>query len=89
MKRVLSLKRPFSTIPLILAFVLPESPAWLLHKDKISQARESFRKLHGPEVALVHQDLFEDMHRAVAEERRAANDHKATYLVSLLEHNAT
>lgn len=26
-----------------------------------------------------HQDLFEEMHRAVAEERCAANDHKANY----------
>jgi hypothetical protein len=79
-RRLLILARPFSAVPLGLAFVLPESPAWLLHKDQISRAREAFRKLHGPEVALVHQDLFEDMHRAVAEERRAANDHKATYI---------
>jgi MFS family permease len=71
---------PFSAIPLVLAFVLPESPAWLIHKDKISAARSSFRKLHGEAVALAHQDLFEDMHRAVAEERRAANDRKATYM---------
>ena len=71
---------PFSAIPLVLAFVLPESPAWLLHQDRIQDAREAFRKLHGAQVALAHQDLFEDMHRAVANERRAANDHKATYL---------
>jgi MFS family permease len=71
---------PFSAVPLVLAFVLPESPAWLLQKDNISAARESFRKLHGAKVALAHQDLFEEMHRAVAEERRAANDAKATYL---------
>lgn len=70
---------PFSAIPLVLAFVIPESPVWLISKDKISAARESFRRLHGPQVAEAHQDLFEDMHRAVAEERRTSNDHKANY----------
>ena len=71
---------PFSAIQLVLAVVLPESPAWLLHKDRMADARNSFRKLHGASVAVSSQDLFEDMHRAVNDERFAANDRKATYV---------
>lgn len=71
---------PFSAIPLVLAAVLPESPAWLIQKDNMTAARNSFRKLHGAAVALSHQDLFEEMTKAVNEERWAAQDRKATYL---------
>ena len=71
---------PFSAIPLVLAVFIPESPAFLLQRDRISSARDSFRKLHGPTVASAHQDLFEDMHTAVDEERRTAQDRSVTYL---------
>ena len=71
---------PFSAVPLILAFVLPESPVWLLQQNKTQAARDAFRQLHGAKVALEHQDLFDDMHKAVNEGRWAAQDRKATYI---------
>ena len=37
----------FSAIPLLLVMVLPESPAWLLRKDKEDAAVESSRRLQG------------------------------------------
>ncbi|TKA71156.1 hypothetical protein B0A55_08256 [Friedmanniomyces simplex] len=71
---------PFSVFPLALAFFVPESPVWLLQKGRTQAARDCFRKVHGPKVAANHQDLFEDMDRAVTEERWAAQDRAASYL---------
>lgn len=71
---------PFSAIPLLLAALVPESPVWLLQKEKLQKARDCFRRLHGVDVAATHEDLFEDMQRAVNEERWAAQDRKATYI---------
>ncbi|KAK1815523.1 hypothetical protein LTR12_010074 [Friedmanniomyces endolithicus] len=51
----------------------------LLQKERTQAARESFRKIHGPTVAADHEDLFEDMNRAVTEERWAAQDRSASY----------
>ncbi|KAK3705979.1 hypothetical protein LTR37_012973 [Vermiconidia calcicola] len=71
---------PFSTVPIILAFVLPESPVWLIRKEKIEQARSCFKRLHGATVAATHQDLFDEMHKAVHEEQEKARGHSANYI---------
>ncbi|KAK3634323.1 hypothetical protein LTR56_015357 [Elasticomyces elasticus] len=71
---------PLSAIPLALAIFIPESPVWLLQKNEEQDARKMFSKVHGPKVAANHQDLFDDMNRAVTEERWAAHDRSATYL---------
>ncbi|KAK0279821.1 hypothetical protein LTR91_005573 [Friedmanniomyces endolithicus] len=70
---------PFSIFPLALAVFVPESPVWLLQKERTQAAHESFRRIHGPTVAADHEDLFEDMSRAVTEERWAAQDRTASY----------
>ncbi|KAK0866605.1 hypothetical protein LTR87_014952 [Friedmanniomyces endolithicus] len=71
---------PFSIFPLALAIYVPESPVRLPQKERTQAAHESFRKIHGPTVAADHEDLFEDMSRAVTEERWAAQDRTASYL---------
>ena len=71
---------PFSAIPLVLALVIPESPVWLLRKDEVSSARSAFRRLHGSKRVAEYQDLFDEMHNAVNEERWAAQDRRATYV---------
>ena len=71
---------PLSAIPLVLAIILPESPAWLLRKGKTAAAQNSFRKIHGVKVAAQHQDLFEEMSKAISEERWTSNDRGATYI---------
>ncbi|KAK5171482.1 uncharacterized protein LTR77_004627 [Saxophila tyrrhenica] len=71
---------PLSIIPLVLTIVLPESPVWLLRKGKMAAAQNSFRKLHGAKVAAAHQDLFEEMNKAISEERWASNDRGASYM---------
>jgi hypothetical protein len=71
---------PLSAIPLILTIVIPESPVWLLRKNKTAAAQECFRKIHGAKVAAQHQDLFEEMSRTIAEESYAAHDRGATYI---------
>ena len=70
---------PFSVVPLVLAVILPESPVWLLQKDRTGAARDTFRKLHGAMVASENQDLFDDMNKAVSEERYASHARNATY----------
>ncbi|KAK0825064.1 hypothetical protein LTR73_007351 [Friedmanniomyces endolithicus] len=74
---------PFSIFPLALAVFVPESPVWLLQKERTQAAHESFRRIHGPTVAADHEDLFEDMSRAVTEERWAAQDRTASYFECL------
>jgi MFS family permease len=71
---------PLSVIPLVLAVILPESPVWLLRKGKLAAAQNSFRRLHGATVAAAHQDLFEEMNRAISEEKWASNDRGASYI---------
>ena len=71
---------PFSAVPLVLALVLPESPAWLLQKDRHAAAYTAFQQLHGKQHASVHQDLFDDINKAVTEERITAQGRKATYV---------
>lgn len=63
-----------------LAFLLPESPAWLLQKSRMNKAYDAFRKLHGAKGTAANQDLYSDMQKAVNDERYAAQDRTATYL---------
>lgn len=69
---------PFSVIPVLLGIFLPESPALLLRRDQNRSAWLSFVKLHGETTAAQCEDLFEDMRKAVNEERRKSN--KVRYL---------
>lgn len=71
---------PLSAIPIALAFVLPESPVWLIRQDNISAARNSFNKLHGSKRSDEYVDQWEDMHKAVNEEKWAAQNRGATYI---------
>lgn len=69
---------PFSVIPVLLGIFLPESPALLLRRDQNRSAWLSFVKLHGEATAAQCEDLFEDMRKAVYEERRKSE--KVGYL---------
>ncbi len=69
---------PLSIVPLVLTIILPESPVYLLRKGKIAAAQNSFRRLHGSKVAALHQDLFEDMSKAISEEAYKSNG-RASY----------
>jgi MFS family permease len=71
---------PLSAIPLVLAFTIPESPVWLLRKNKTAAAQHSFRKIHGAKCAAEHMDLFEDMNKAISEERYSAHNKGASYI---------
>ena len=61
---------PFSIIPILLGILLPESPALLLRRDQNRSAWNSFVRLHGEPTAAQCEDLFDDMRKAVYEERR-------------------
>lgn len=78
---------PLSLIPLTLAIVLPESPAWLIRKNKMAAAQASFRKIHGATVAANHQDLFDDMSKAITEEMWVNHERKPTYIECFRGHN--
>ena len=71
---------PLSIIPLVLCIILPESPVWLIRKNKMAEAQASFRKLHGAKVAEAHQDLLDDMSKAITEEAWGSHKHKSTYI---------
>lgn len=64
---------PFSIIPILLGILLPESPALLLRREQNRSAWLSFTRLHGETVAAQCQDLFEDIRKAVEEERRKSD----------------
>jgi len=61
---------PFCLIPILLGIFVPESPSLLLRQEKTRSAWNSFVKLHGAETAAQCQDLFEEMRKAIVEERR-------------------
>lgn len=69
---------PFSATPILLSILLPESPALLLRRERTASAWLSFVKLHDQATALQSEGLFEDMRRAIREERRNAS--KARYI---------
>lgn len=61
---------PFSLMPVLLGIFLPESPALLLRRNQNRSTWLSFVKLHGEPTAAQCEDLFEDIRKAVIEERR-------------------
>lgn len=78
---------PLSIIPLTLAIILPESPVWLIRKNRIAAAQASFRRIHGAKVADNHQDLFNDMSKAITEEMWTNHERKASYIECFRGHN--
>jgi MFS family permease len=79
----IALQWPFSSVPLILALVMPESPSWLIQNDKDSAALQSFQKLYGFAGSVENSDIFMEMSRTVAEERQASRSNTTTYLECL------
>ena len=61
---------PFSVGPFILAFVMPESPAYLIRKKRMDDARQSLRRLFAPKVD--PEEAFENMRRSIEAEERLA-----------------
>ncbi|KAJ6071018.1 general substrate transporter [Penicillium canescens] len=57
----------FSGLAIIAAFIVPESPSWLIHKNKIATAEKSLKRLHGPKSDVAR--LIQDIQRAIEQER--------------------
>lgn len=68
----IALQWPFSAVPLLLAFFIPESPSWLLQKDKYSKALASFQKIYGQKGSTSNNNIFDSMSQAVQEEQEFA-----------------
>lgn len=55
--RILILETAFQCLPALLSFafcfILPESPRWLLMKDRYEDAKQTLLKVHSPEEAAV------------------------------------
>ncbi|KAE8152765.1 general substrate transporter [Aspergillus avenaceus] len=68
---------PFSALPLFVSAILPESPTWLLRKNKLDKALASHRRLHtrdpNPNTSL------ETLRASIAHEDADAHNHPATY----------
>lgn len=71
---------PFAILPLALAFGVPESPVWLIHKDFITRASSSYKKLHNSKRAEGVDERFEELQQTIVEEHEAAKMKEATYL---------
>ncbi|GKT41189.1 MFS transporter fmqE [Colletotrichum spaethianum] len=68
---------PFSALPLLMAFLIPESPTFLLRKNQDSKARKAQAKLDVQ--GAVPEDTLEIIRRNIEHERRQT---KATYIDS-------
>jgi MFS family permease len=67
---------PFSALPLLVSILLPESPTWLIRKNRIDAARKAQRRLDSRDVDL---EVNLDQLRAFIEDEEAHN-HPASYL---------
>lgn len=57
-----------SAIPLVLFIVLPESPAWLIRKGLLTQARKACLKLEGPKLSDDGDNVYDRLRAEVAKE---------------------
>jgi MFS family permease len=79
-----ALQWPFSAIPLVLAIFIPESPSYLLQKDRYSQALASFERLYGRQGSYENNAIFENMALTVKEEKQTKrNGKQPSYMEAL------
>lgn len=74
---------PFSVGPFVLALLMPESPAYLIRKQRMDDAKTSLRRLFAPKID--PDELFVKMRLSIEAEARMAR--KATYLDCLNKSN--
>lgn len=63
---------PFSAVPLVMALVVPESPAYLVRRDKAAAALQAERRLHLDKVDVA--DLVEQLQQSFQLEREWAQE---------------
>lgn len=70
----------FSVMPLIVSFLIPESPAWLLRKNKVDRARRNNKRLeYSKRSPNAHILSFENLQKTIARERNKSGEN-ASYL---------
>ena len=69
---------PFSALPLLVSIILPESPTWLIRKNRIDAARKSQRRLDSPRVD--SEAAIEKLCSSIRHEDEQAQNHAASYL---------
>ncbi|KAF7617862.1 putative sugar transporter [Aspergillus flavus] len=69
---------PFSALPLLVSIVLPESPTWLVRKDRMEAARKSQQRLDSARVD--SEAVIEKLCSSIRHEDEQAQNHPASYL---------
>ncbi|KAB8261285.1 general substrate transporter [Aspergillus pseudonomiae] len=69
---------PFSGLPLLVSILLPESPTWLIRKDRMDAARKSQRRLDSPRVD--SEAAIEKLCSSIRHEDEQAQNHPAGYI---------
>lgn len=65
----------FSIMPLVVSFILPESPAWLLRKNKVERARRNNQRLeHNKRAPNAHILSFEKLQKTIAHEKAKSGE---------------
>lgn len=79
----------FSVLPLVTSLVLPESPAWLLRKNRTDKASKAHKRLEfSKRHPSAHLQTFATLQSTIVREYRASNNAKsATYLDCLKSTN--
>ncbi|CEJ55689.1 hypothetical protein PMG11_01932 [Penicillium brasilianum] len=57
----------FSGLAIITAFIVPESPSWLIHKNNLAAAENSLKRLHGSRSDVA--GFIQDIQRTIEQER--------------------
>ncbi|KAF5855652.1 hypothetical protein ETB97_008844 [Aspergillus alliaceus] len=69
---------PFSALPLLVSIFLPESPTWLIRRNRIDAARKAQRRLDSSNVD--SDASLEKLRSSIRHEDEEAQNHAATYL---------
>lgn len=63
---------PFSAVPFVMALIVPESPAYLVHRDRSTAALHAQRRLHISKIDI--EDLVEQLQQSIGLEREWAQE---------------
>jgi MFS family permease len=70
---------PFTVLPVVVAYLLPESPPWLIRMRQIGLAHKNFRRLQSKATLDTADEEFKELQKAVALEQERSDFNDVSY----------